>query len=464
MLQKVRKTIENHRMLSEGERVLVGFSGGIDSVCLLHVLSQLKEYRLDLWAVYIDHMLRPSENLREVELLHKLGAEWGVKVREIKLDIPGKLLKKPQSLQLLARKERYKLFISLRDEIKASKIALGHHQDDQVETILYRLMRGTGIDGLAGIPFVRDGFFIRPLLEVSRAEIREYALRNKLNWVEDSSNQKPVYIRNKLRLELIPELKKSYNPNLNSALLRLARLACEQRELMEALLTEKWEKLTLNREGRTGIIIEEFLKLPSYLQYYLLKTVLQRTQPERQYESTALIRLRGKINAEKLDFKPLQLSKTVIAHKLEGAIFFDKAKQKMQLNAKSFRLNTPGVTVIPELNLEVRIEKGHFVQDWEKIGPNEVYLDGAGLSVPFYLRFWRYGDSFHPLGAPGNQKLHDFFINRKIPREKRTEIPLLVTSDDKIVWIRGYRLSETFKVKGKNAEVWHVSLIPIPRT
>lgn len=461
MQEKVRDTIKKHRLLAKGDRVIVGFSGGIDSLCLLHILHQLVEYELDLWAVYINHSLRPSENIQEVELLQKIGAEWGLKTKEITLDIPGRLREKPQSLQLLAREERYKIFKSLLKELNATKVALGHHLDDQAETILYRVIRGTGIDGLGGIPIIRDNIFIRPLLEVTRAEIREYALRHNLSWIEDSSNRKPVYVRNKIRLQLIPELKESYNPNLNSALVRLGSLAREQQELMEALLKEKWERLTLIREGRLGINIEEFLKIPAYFQYYLLKRVLREVQPQSQYESVILMRLRDKIIEENHHFKAMQLSKEVIAHKLEKTIFFEKRRRMISTNPNSFRLNAPGVTGIPEINLEIIIEKGCFHPNWGEIGDYEAYFDGVRPKLPLYLRFWRYGDKFHPLGASGCQKLHDFFINRKVPREKRNGIPLLVTADDQIVWILGYRLNELYKVTDHSDEVWHISFGPI---
>lgn len=460
LLQKVRDTINRHQLLAKGDRVIVGFSCGIDSVCLLHVLHRLEEFELDLWALYINHSLRPSENIQEINFLHQVGNDWGIKVKAITLDIPERLREKPQSLQLLAREERYKLFKSFQKEINASKIALGHQRDDQVETILYRIIRGTGIDGLAGIPITRDNLFIRPLLEVSRTEIREYALQHQLKWLEDSSNRKPVYVRNQLRLELIPALKESYNPNLNSALIRLGCLAREQGELMEVLLKEKWDKLTLVQEGRIGIIIEEFLRLPNYFQYYFLKRVLHQVQPGREFESIVLLRLRDKIQNENNNFKPIQLSKKVIAHNLKGIIFFEGIKKASTASSGIFRLNAPGVTIIPELNLEVRIEKGHFAPDWKSIGDQEIYLDGDRPELPFYLRLWRHGDVFHPLGAPGRQKLHDFFINQKIPREERARTPILVTADDQIAWVSGYRPSELYKVSDSAAEVWHITVKP----
>lgn len=461
LLQKVKAAIRNHDLLAKGDRVIVGFSGGIDSLCLLHILHQLVEYELELWVVYINHSLRPAENIREVELLHKIGNHWGLKTKEVTLDIPGRLREKPQSLQLLAREERYKIFISLREEIDAAKVALGHHRDDQAETILYRVIRGTGIDGLAGMPIIRDNIFIRPLLEVSREEIREYALRHNLSWLEDSSNRKSVYVRNKIRLQLIPELETAYNPNLSSALIRLGRLAREQQELMEALLEEKWERLTIIREEQLGIVIEEFLRIPAYLQYYLLKRVLREIQPQQQLESVTLLKLRDKIINENHHFKTVQLSKKILAHKLEGAIFFEKKERLIPTLAERFRLNVPGVTVIPELDLEIRVEKDNYIPNWNEVGKHEAYLDITRLKLPFYLRFWRYGDKFHPLGAPGCQKLHDFFINRKVPREKRTGIPLLVTADDQIAWVLGYRLNELYKITDRSIDFWHISFGPI---
>mgnify|MGYP000944182244 FL=1 len=457
MLPKVRDTINRYQMLVKGDRVIVGFSGGVDSVCLLHVLHQLQEYELDLWAVYINHSLRPSENVQEIKLLRQIGRDWGIKVNEIKLDLPGRLREKPQSLQLLAREERYKLFKSFQKKINASKIALGHQRDDQAETILYRIIRGTGIDGLAGIPIVRDNLIIRPLLNVSRAEIHEYALRHQLKWLEDSSNRKPVYARNKLRLQLFPELKESYNPNLTSALIRLGQLAREQQELMEVLLEEKWDKLTLVQEERIGITIEGFMKLSNYFQYYLLKRVLRQARSGREFESTVIIRLREKIQKEGYNFKPIQLSKNLIAHNLKGIIFFEGINRNLTVNSEVFRLKAGGITVIPALNLEVKIEKGHSVPNWKSIGEHEVYLDGVRPKTPFYIRFWRRGDTFHPLGAPGRQKLHDFFINQKVPRDERVRTPLLVTADNQIAWVFGYRPSELFKVSDGAPEVWHIT-------
>ena len=141
MLEKVKRTIDKFQLLSSHERVIVGFSGGIDSLCLLHVLHCLTEYQLELWAVYVNYALRPAENLRETELLKEVGARWGIRTREFEVNLPEQLKQKPQSLQLLAREERYRIFKSFREEIKADKVALAHHLDDQVETILYRIIR-----------------------------------------------------------------------------------------------------------------------------------------------------------------------------------------------------------------------------------------------------------------------------------------------------------------------------------
>lgn len=458
MLEKVKRSIEKYRLLSGKERVIVGFSGGIDSTCLLHALCQLAEYQLEIWAVYINYSLRPEENLRETELLRLVGERWGVRTREFTVNVPERLQLKPQSVQLLAREERYRIFQAFGAEIEADKVALAHHRDDQAETILYRLIRGTGLDGLAGMPVIRDGFFIRPFLEVSRSEIREYAERHRLDWVEDSSNQKLIYRRNKIRHQLIPEIVRDYNPHFPEALIRLGKLAGEQRDFMETLVAARMQEWLVPEVGRVGILIRPFLEIHPYLQYYVLKQVLARVNSNYHLELVSLERLRNKIIREKFEFKTTQVLKRITVYREAEAIFFGEQFAGEINDFRSCRIAAPGETLVPELGLKIKIEPGTAPSDWNQIDKDEVYINYEGLSLPLMIRYWLPGDFFWPLGALGTQKLHDFFINCKIPRRLRKGIPLITTADNQIVWIVGYRLDERVKVKSKQSEIWRISV------
>lgn len=460
MFGKVRDSIQRYRLFRKGEKVIVGFSGGIDSVCLLTILHHLKELELDLWGVYVNHGLRPLENQKENDLLLQYGEKYQIHTKQIEINIPQRLKDKPQSLQLLARNERYRVLEEFRQEISADKIALAHHHDDQAETILYRVIRGTGIDGLAGIPIIRDGIIVRPLLEVSRAEIREYVSENQLNWVEDSSNQKLIYRRNKIRHNLIPLIEAEYNPRFKNALLRLGKIADEQHDLIEELIGETAKNLITGKNEKLGIKLAEFYELHPYLQYSLLKQVLTRIKPDYHLESVQLLGLRDKINEEKNQFKPIHIYRGIKVYYEENLLCFTEAKNEIDKTTQltEYPLNTPGVTHLSEISVTVETRETKPPFDWKNVSPNEVFVDVSTLNLPLRIRFWSPGDFFRPLGGPGVQKLQDFFTNLKIPRHHRKNIPLMVTSDNRIIWVVGHRLSEDFKIKETTKQVWQFSV------
>jgi tRNA(Ile)-lysidine synthase len=461
LLERVKNTIKNYQLLPVNSRVIVGFSGGVDSVCLLHLLKQLTEYQLEIWALYVDHGLRPLENEKEVALLNRLGAQWEIHTRRIAIDIPEKLRQKPQSLQLLAREERYRVFKAFQAEVGADRIALAHHRDDQAETVLYRIIRGTGLDGLAGIPVMRDGLFVRPFLEVSRAEILEYAAANRLEWVEDSSNAKPVYWRNRIRRQLLPEIEAAFNPQVKNALIRLAGLAREQHGFMEELVGERCREMIVERGRRVGLKLDSWLGLHSYLQFYLLKTVLARVRDGYQLESLSLQRLREKIQREQKSFRSFHIYKGIAVSLEDGVLWFGGSDIPVLARTECFPLHVPGVTAISPLQLRATAEVAAIPERWDRTGNTELYIDSAKTHLPLTLRFRKPGDSFRPLGLNGRQKLHDFLINLKVPRWRRDQIPLLVDADGRILWVVGYRPSDVAKVGPETRKVWRISIAMI---
>jgi tRNA(Ile)-lysidine synthetase, N-terminal domain/tRNA(Ile)-lysidine synthetase, C-terminal domain len=341
-------------------------------------------------------------------------------------------------------------------------VALAHHQDDQVETVLYRIIRGTGLDGLSGIPVIRDGFYIRPLLEVSRKEIAEYADFHKLKWLEDSSNHKLVYTRNKIRLQLLPLLEQSYNPRVKDSILRLAKLAQEQRDFLADVVIRKLAEISVREEDgtglkRMGIKLDIFLEQPPYLQYCLLKRLLLTMNPDCHLETAALDRLLLKINEEKYAFKMVHIFKRIAVCREADLLFFTPPGECLFHKKETYTLTAPGENIIAALNLQIKIEPAISPADWSAVADNEAYIMPAKLSLPLKLRFWEPGDVFKPLGGPGFQKLHDFFINKKISRAVRTDVPLLVTADNRIVWVIGYRLSDEFKVGAEETAIWRIT-------
>jgi tRNA(Ile)-lysidine synthase len=459
VLEKVRQTIKTHCLLAKGERILVGCSGGLDSVVLLHALHGLTEYEFELYPVYVNYGLRPEENRREFELLQEISRRWGLSFREVKVDLPQRLREKPDSLQLIAREERYRIFAELRREFDATKIALAHHADDQAETLLFRIVRGTGPDGLEGIP-IRRGAIIRPLLEVDRATILAYAKEYDLKWVEDSSNRKLVYVRNRVRHELLPLLERDFNPRVRAALLRLGGLAGEQRQLLESLAQSEAERLVKTEPGRAGIELQGFVALHPALQYGLLKLTLAGFEPPVNLESTALIRLRERIVHQNVNLKRSDLHRKAVVSYESGRIWFGAAPERVRTCWQSYPLPLKDRTTVPETGFSFEVNTVAETPAWPVVPVDEAYfrLDNAS-DLPLAVRFWRPGDSFQPLGGSGRQKLQDFFTDHKVARPQRHKIPLVVTADDRIVWVADWRLSEEFKVQSDAGElIYHIKL------
>ena len=238
ILHKVRKTIEKHRMLSRGDRVIVGVSGGRDSVVLLSVLTRLRPaYGTSLVVAHLNHGLRGNEACRDEAFVKKLAHDLGLPCETRSVSVRG-LRTKRTTLQEAAREARFLFFRELVKKYGATKVALGQNADDQAETMVMRFIRGAGLAGLKGIPPVRDEI-IHPLIEVTRAEIEAYMTEEGLAHVEDSSNRKDVYLRNRIRKHLIPVLEE-YNPNLKMTLGRMGQVLSFEEHYMGSEVREVW--------------------------------------------------------------------------------------------------------------------------------------------------------------------------------------------------------------------------------
>ena len=225
MLKTVRKTIERSSMLARGDHLLVAVSGGPDSVALLRVLMLLSpEYQLQLTTAHLNHGLRDTEAKEEEDFVRRISKAMGITCICKKVDIRMLRTGKGRSLEEIAREERYKFLSETAEACGAQKIATGHHHDDQAETILINLIRGSGLEGLKGIAPVRDDLIIRPLLDVGREEILAFLKREGLAYMVDSSNLDPIYLRNRIRIDLIPDLRVRYNPQIVPGLCRMAEI------------------------------------------------------------------------------------------------------------------------------------------------------------------------------------------------------------------------------------------------
>ncbi|MDO5650194.1 MAG: tRNA lysidine(34) synthetase TilS, partial [Gallicola sp.] len=271
MIKKFKETIIKHNLIDKNDHVLVGLSGGADSVCLLSLLMSLKDsYNIKVSAAHFNHGVRGDEALRDELFSKKLAESFGVEFISGHGDMNGYAKKHGISKEAAGRTLRRKFLRESMDKLGANKLALAHNEDDQVETILMRIMRGTGTDGLRGIE-IRSGYIIRPILNLKRIEIESYLNENAIEYVDDSTNFENEYHRNKIRNILLPELR-SYNPNINSALLNLSKIAREDSLYLEEVSFEYFKKISFVMKDEIRVNISKLSALHKALKMRVIRS------------------------------------------------------------------------------------------------------------------------------------------------------------------------------------------------
>jgi tRNA(Ile)-lysidine synthase len=456
IVRKVKETIFRYQMVDPGDLCILGVSGGPDSVCLLHILHELRgELEIRLVVAHYDHGLREKEDETETRFVRRLASSMALPFESEK----ASLLKEgiASSLEERARNARYAFFERLKDRLCAQKIAVGHNLNDQAETVLMRLLRGSGPSGLTGIPPSREHTIIRPLIEIRREEIESYLKARGLTYVIDSSNLRTDYLRNKIRLELLPRLLE-YQPRLIDHLGQLASIIGGDNKYLETQ-AEDWvaREAEQKPEGDILIPVPSFIDLP---------------QPIRNRVTRHLLRKMGK-NLRRIDYGHIE-SVYILAKSrnpqgllnLPNGLTVKRVYDRLAFMAGDadkpvefhYRLEGVGTYYLEEIGRSitlVEIERD-VVLSW----PNQAwtaYLDAEKLQYPLILRTFKPGDRFVPLGMNGQKKIKDFFIDLKIPSETRASTPILV-SQDTPVWVCGHRIDDRFKVTSETRKILKVAI------
>jgi len=453
---KVKDTIEKYNMFSPGDKVLLGVSGGPDSVCLLHILDRCrKEMALSLQIVHINHGIRKGESKREEKFVNGLAHRMGLPIIVKSLDVPTYARRKRLTIEEAARDMRYRVFESLAKKLSAEKIALGHTASDQVETVLMHLLRGSGPQGLSGISPVRklgNTSIIRPLIEVNREEILDYLRENNLTFCLDSSNRRTEYFRNRIRLKLLPILRENYNKNIDDALLRLSEILKEENAYWERVVERVLDKVVSSESGKILIDSRQFLRYNVVVQRRLLYRLFAGIVSLRQIE--AIRTLAHKSSQRKRIF----LGKRFTVRKEGNFVIFSLAPER-RLKKFDYPIKVPGKNEIDELNLTLttRIVDFHAVSHRRA---DTAYFDIDKINLKeLMLRNRREGDRFKPFGLRGTKKLSDFFIDKKIPRHLRERVPLLVDRDD-ILWVVGIRRADKARITADTKRILEVQVLP----
>ncbi len=446
IINRIRATITKHSMLSAGETVLIGLSGGPDSVTLLHALTTLRpHYHLDVHALYVDHGLRPGETDREIEFCGDVSRQHGIPFHSQSIDVKTRARTEKLNVHEAARLLRYAAYEETALRIGAQKIALGHTADDQAETVLMHLFRGSGPTGLAGIPPVRKNI-VRPLIDIERAEIDAFLRSAGIGFITDSSNEKKNYVRNKIRLSLMPLLRE-FNPDITGTLSRTAAILRDEERYFGVLVAKTLMKLISRKtESRVELFLAPFEIMDKVLMRRVLRRVIDETKDLRRISFTHIEDMMDLIK----DGAPGDRLY------LPGGIRIIKDYSTLILTSEApvalgrYDLVLPGETILKEAGILIKASEGEVEATdeirrlpglWKYVG----VFDADAVRLPLAARPRKPGDAFYPLGFGRRKKIQDFFVDAKVPRDERDRIPLIVSGED-VVWIVGYRADERFKV------------------
>ena len=468
-LQKqVTAVIKEYNLFRANDTVLLGVSGGPDSVALLSLIfdaNRVNPACSNIFIAHLNHLIRNKESEKDEQFVNNLAKKFKLSIVSERRDIKEIARERKMSLEEAAREERYKFFESAAKKVGANVIAVGHNADDNAETILHRIIRGTGIVGVSGMRPKRKLTplssinLVRPLLFTWRKDIIAYLKEKDLSYRVDSTNFETVQFRNRIRAELIPYLEKNYNAGVKRSLIKLGETATQNYDFLETQAKDLFEDVSLNIEGKTDEILSEIV-----LDIHKLKEVPQILQQIIIKE--AVVRL--KIPLKKLGYKNyknilriLNYRKAPVNNVVKDYLNIKIEDGKLHLSKKKYYaeehptlketvIKIPGETKLVEMKymvkMEIRETENGFLEEFKRSRTKyDEAVDFDKISMPLTVRTRRQGDKFWPLGSPGIKKVKDFFINNKIPVLERDTVPI-VTMDGQPIWIVGFRIDDRIRV------------------
>ncbi len=489
VLNQVRATIAEHDLFVRGDKVVVGVSGGPDSLTLLHMLRALRhELGIDLFVAHLNHQLRGGESDADAQFVAGLAQEWNLPATIEECDVARRAREKHLSVEEAARNARYAFLIEVARRHGANVIAVAHHSDDQAETVLMHLLRGAGLAGLRGMrykteigdwrvegraphlqpfgsaqgkPPISTLHLVRPLLDVTRGEIETYCKKNYLTPHYDRSNLDPTFFRNRLRQEALPYLE-TLNPNLRETLIRTSHAIADDYDFLHRGVRSAYALIAREVDGAIVFDRAAWRRIHPALQRGTLRAAVRQ--------------LRGDLR--NIDWTPIEDARRVALEKFAGAAATLPQGLQLVVGYTDFTIVDAARGVpMPDLPLLLQVERVDLAtqgavdlphSDWSvrtEIVMRPVaaadrwtaLLDVDKCQGKTYLRPRRAGDRFQPAGLGGHtQTLHEFMINAKIPRAARGGLPLLVV-DERIVWVCGWRVDERANVTDATREFWQVT-------
>lgn len=437
MLQKFNDHINTDFPYLKQSKLLIAISGGIDSVVLTHLLQQL-QFTISL--AHCNFQLREKESDLDEDFIKQLANQLNIKVFTVKFDTNKHSVENKLSTQLSARKLRYDYFDELIKKHQFDYVLTAHHADDNLETFLINLSRGTGLEGLTGIP-TKNGNILRPLLKFSRLEILKYAEENKINWREDKSNSEKKYIRNKIRHEIVPVLK-TINPSLLNTFNNTSNHLQEAQQIIDDRISEVSKKIITKEGDIIKFNINEILLLPNpkaYLYQFLKKHGFNEWD-----------KVYNLLHAQTGKF--LSTNSHILLKNRDFLLF--SSDNNLTLGTKSvfhIRKNTSKITVPIKLNIENSAEN-------QVHSKKTILVDKNLVLYPLVIRKWKHGDVFYPKGMMGKKKVSKYFKDEKTSLIDKQKTWLLCTKDDSIIWVIGLRQDRRFTINKNTKSILKISI------
>lgn len=444
LISKVQQFVKKKKLLQPEQKLIVTVSGGIDSVVMLDALMQLQAmWKFEIVVAHVNFKLRGKESDGDEQFVRRLAERYDLPFYSEQANTRKIAKQQQRSLQETARDIRYTFFDTLKKSLKADAIVTAHNANDNAETMLLNLLRGSGIDGVAGIPVQRDNI-IRPLLCVTRKEIVQYAKKKKLKFREDSSNSKDEYTRNYLRNNIIPKLEQRINPSLNETLLNEAEVFRSAANFAN----KETDNVYSNVVSSSKIDIKKLSALDPFIQ----QSVVRRVMKELRIEPSFIIISSILELAEHQKGTIVEINKTWIAERLSNEILI---RGKSIDQTFLYVIEKAGTLTTDDFVFSVK--KSALPDNKNGNDSSNEYVDAAKVKFPLTVRSWQKGDSFIPLGMKGKKKLSDFFGEQKLATEEKKNIPI-IESGGMIVWVAGKRLDERFKLTDSTTTVYQLTI------
>lgn len=436
LIKKIKNFISENSLINENDRILVGLSGGPDSIFLLYILHNY--FNNQLIIAHINHKLRGIDSDLDEKFIRTISQKLKIPLYIIREDVKKLSTKNKKSIEEVGRDVRFSFFNKILKVENFNKIALGHNLDDNVETILINFIKGSGMKGLIGIPEKRDNI-IHPIINIKKEEILKYLEENKIEYRIDKTNFETDYLRNKVRNYLLPIIEKEFNKNFKEKILALSNILKVEDKFLDDLVKNIKNDILKFEDDFVKIDLKKLQNLHLSLKRRIIRKVIDHFNKDlREYSLNHIDKVISLEN--KKTGKEIELPLNLIAVKDKNKIIIERR----DFEIPDFYIEIPDIGSYQEIGMKIElslVEKISKVKD-----PFISFFDYDKIELPLKIRKPMFGEKFKPLGLKKEKKIQDFFVDSGIPKSVRWNLPVLLDKKDDILWIIGVRISDDYKV------------------